>query len=442
MDITYVVLSCEGYINSRYKSQRETWLKDKNYICISSNQNNELNIVGWNTDDTYQGCSLKYLEFFRNIDLTTKWIMFVDDDTFVYTDRIEDYITQYDPNENFYIGFHFDPHHSMSGGAGFLLSKNLYQELCKYVRNTSITLTSIYTDETLFQWINHINNVHSISDTRFHWNNTSYIYDRKTAFTFHYVKPENMYIYYKEYQYIYSMDISILIPTMKSRERLFQQVLKEVQKQISECPEIRVEVLWESDNGELTLGQKRNVLMDKCNGKYHCFIDDDDVISPTFLKTFVPMIQSEIDYDCADFLGAHYERGRLNKLFYHSMNVPEWYETNERFFRSTSPMNMIKTSIVRQVRYKDIRNTEDHEFSKRLMASGLLKKEFKIPNKPIYHYIDGVKQDREEWKYRWKNDYIELYKDVHFHPSSFSISSYANISGNIVMPYTKLFQGK
>lgn len=200
---------------------------------------------------------------------------------------------------------------------------------------------------------------------------------------------------------------------MKVRERLFQQVLAEVQRQIKETPEIRVEVIWESDNGELTLGQKRNVLVDRCIGKYHCFIDDDDVIARDFVKMFVPMIQSDIDYDCASFVGAHYNKGVFNKLFHHSLDYPEWAEYKERFIRSVSPMNMIRTSIVREVRYKDIRNTEDHEFSKRLMASGLLKTEFKMdPNRPIYHYIDGVKQDREEWSYTWNGDYISLRKPV------------------------------
>ena len=75
-------------------------------------------------------------------------------------------------------------------------------------------------------------------------------------------------------------------------------------------------------------------------------------------------------------------------------------------------MNLIKTDIVRQLRYKDIRNTEDHEFSKRLMASGLLKTEFRInPNHPIYHYIDGVKQDREFWHHAWESpDRLRLWK--------------------------------
>jgi glycosyltransferase involved in cell wall biosynthesis len=232
------------------------------------------------------------------------------------------------------------------------------------------------------------------------------------------------------------MDISILIPTMKKRERLFRQVLAEVERQIRETPEIRVEVLWESDNGELTLGQKRNVLMDRCNGTYHCFIDDDDVIARDFLRTFIPMIQSDIDYDCASFVGAHYMRGAFNKLFHHSLEYPEWEERSDRFIRSVSPMNMIKTSIVREVRYKDIRNTEDHEFSKRLMASGRVKTEFKInPNRPIYHYIDGVKQDREDWTYSWNGDYITLRK---YQPVPLHTFIPDHSSGNVVYPFLKI----
>lgn len=208
------------------------------------------------------------------------------------------------------------------------------------------------------------------------------------------------------------MDISILIPTMTPRKALFDQVLAEIRKQASECPEIRTEILWESDNGELTLGQKRNVLMERCTGKYHCFIDDDDVLAPDYLKTFVPMITSGRDYDCAAFVGAHYIRGVFNKLFHHSMHYDAWAETPERFLRTISPMNLIKTDIVRQVRYMDIRSIEDREFSQRLKASGLLKTEFSInANHPLYHYIDGVKLDRQDWTYAWDGpDRLKLWK--------------------------------
>lgn len=206
------------------------------------------------------------------------------------------------------------------------------------------------------------------------------------------------------------MDFSILIPTMKSRETLFLKVLAEVQRQISQIKTAKIEVLYESDNGELTLGAKRNVLISRASGKYCCFVDDDDVISPNFLKTFLPMLNS--DYDCASFVGAYYYKGKFIKLFYHSLDVKEWYETEDRFWRSPSPLNMIKTDICRAVPYADIRNTEDHEFSKRLVESGLLKKEYKIPFIPIYHYVDGVKEDRHTWSYTWNGNYLNLFKPI------------------------------
>lgn len=218
------------------------------------------------------------------------------------------------------------------------------------------------------------------------------------------------------------MDVSILIPTMTPRKSLFEVVRAEIQRQAAECPQIRVEILWESDNGELTLGQKRNVLVDRCTGRYHCFIDDDDILAPDYLRTFVPMITSGVDYDCASFVGAHYNRGVFTKLFHHSLVYSEWDETPDRYVRTISPMNLIKTDIVREVRYKDIRNTEDHEFSKRLMASGLVTTEFEIdPTHPIYHYIDGVKADREQWLHEWMGDRLRLFKRPILGRDSYSV---------------------
>jgi glycosyltransferase involved in cell wall biosynthesis len=202
------------------------------------------------------------------------------------------------------------------------------------------------------------------------------------------------------------MDFSILIPTLNSRRSLFQQVYSEIKRQISEITMARIEVLYESDNGELTLGAKRNLLVSRAQGKYHCFIDDDDVVSPTFLKSFLPMLED--DYDCSSYVGAYYKKGEFKKLFYHSLDIREWSETDDCYLRCPSPLNMIRTDIVRQVQYKDIRNTEDYEFSMRLLDSGLLKKEYKIPYTAIYHYIDGVKENRDQWLYTWNNDYTRL----------------------------------
>jgi len=202
------------------------------------------------------------------------------------------------------------------------------------------------------------------------------------------------------------MDFSILIPTLHSRKNLFDKLLSEVQRQINEIKTAKIEVLYEVDNRELTLGAKRNLLISRAFGKYCCFVDDDDVISPNYLKTFLPMLEE--DYDCASIVGAYYHKGNFIKLFYHSLDVKEWYETYDRYWRSPSPLNMIKTEICKKVQYADIRDTEDHEFSKRLITSGLLQKEYKIPFQPIYHYVDGIKDDREKWVHSWMGNYLAL----------------------------------
>ena len=235
-----------------------------------------------------------------------------------------------------------------------------------------------------------------------------------------YTHVVNQYLYYSTPRLEPTVAFSILIPTMNSRRLLFEQVYQEISRQVYELKKyynIDAEVLYQADDGEMTLGAKRNLLVSRANGKYCCFIDDDDVISPSYLKTFTPMLQD--DYDCASFVGMYYYRGdrlsHYDKPFYHSLDVKSWYETDDRYWRSVSPMNMIKTDIVRKVQYKDIRNTEDHEFSIRLMDSRLLKKEFKIPYIPVYHYIDGVKGTRIDWRYNWTDDNqkIELfYKKV------------------------------
>ena len=206
------------------------------------------------------------------------------------------------------------------------------------------------------------------------------------------------------------VDISILIPTLYSRYSLFKECLANITKQISECPEIRVEVLHDMDNCEKTLGAKRNDLVARSSGKYCVFIDDDDVISSVYLRSFVPMILSSIDYDCATITGSYYDKGDFKKMFCHSLENKSWSETPEAYFRNITPINLIKTSICRQVQYADIRDTEDHEFSMRLQASGLLKTEFKIDRGiPLYHYVDGLKGQREKWSYIWEGNYLKLF---------------------------------
>jgi glycosyltransferase involved in cell wall biosynthesis len=56
-----------------------------------------------------------------------------------------------------------------------------------------------------------------------------------------------------------------------------------------------VEVITEVDNKQITTGAKRNNLLNKAQGKYICFIDDDDHISNDYLRLILEAIESDAD---------------------------------------------------------------------------------------------------------------------------------------------------
>lgn len=178
MNILYVILTCEKFLNSRRIWQMETWLKNikhtDNYIFLSAKSHPEKKVIGFNTEDSYQSASYKHVEFIKNysIDSTIDWIFFCDDDTFVYPKRLENLIEQ-EKKENKTIGrlgvckaniilkdnnkIKF-PIFFPSGGAGFAINRNHFFILKEYLlKNIYPVLLNI--DVTFGAWFreNNIN---------------------------------------------------------------------------------------------------------------------------------------------------------------------------------------------------------------------------------------------------------------------------------------------
>jgi len=206
MKLTYVILTCESYQTTRCEWVRQTWLRalcpDDTYMFLSSIPNPTANIVGWHSLDTYAGCSQKYLDFVRNIDLeNSDWIVFVDDDTFVFPSRIRSMLETYMASEQLYIGKLLNgPIPTMSGGAGFCISKALFREIQAYVREKPIQLNYIYSDVSIAQWIMQIPGAVYIWDRRFNSHPHTEEGSVETALTFHFVTEPLFREYYKYLQ--------------------------------------------------------------------------------------------------------------------------------------------------------------------------------------------------------------------------------------------------
>lgn len=83
--------------------------------------------------------------------------------------------------------------------------------------------------------------------------------------------------------------LSILIPALISRpwELVWSELCRQVKFFNQDHDREMVEVLLESDNGEMTSGEKRNLLVSKSKGRYRCFVDDDDEVTPTYVSCLV-----------------------------------------------------------------------------------------------------------------------------------------------------------
>jgi glycosyltransferase involved in cell wall biosynthesis len=104
--------------------------------------------------------------------------------------------------------------------------------------------------------------------------------------------------------------LSILMPTIPDREASFGALWAEVDRQRQ--GDVAVEVLVDESkkflDGGLSIGGKRDALVQRATGKYVCFLDDDDWIFPNYKQVLLTACAGDKDaysfnqlYICKDF---------------------------------------------------------------------------------------------------------------------------------------------
>jgi glycosyltransferase involved in cell wall biosynthesis len=98
--------------------------------------------------------------------------------------------------------------------------------------------------------------------------------------------------------------LSILIPSIPER---FTKWILLTQELVMQCTSLhethptlgRVEILSDTSdaflNGGPSIGKKRESLVRKATGKYLCFLDDDENVSPGYVETLVRLCQLDTD---------------------------------------------------------------------------------------------------------------------------------------------------
>lgn len=97
--------------------------------------------------------------------------------------------------------------------------------------------------------------------------------------------------------------LSILIPSIPERKDKLERLLLLLNRQIetiSEHPMLgNVEVVVNNSKSFLdegvTVGEKRNQLIEQAQGKYVCFLDDDESIAPNYVETLLRLCNEDKD---------------------------------------------------------------------------------------------------------------------------------------------------
>jgi len=182
-------------------------------------------------------------------------------------------------------------------------------------------------------------------------------------------------------------NLSILIPTVPPRKLRLNKLLSDIQRQVVDNSlEDKIEVIVFEDDFENTIGYKRNKLLEAANGKFTCFVDDDDKLHSEYCKIISEAIEEHDDIQQIGFKLKLFINGRRRQETYHSLQYKGWYQNRSGYYRETTTLNPMLASISKQFVFPEKNNEEDKDWVNKVIESGLLKKEYYIDDY-MYEYM-------------------------------------------------------
>jgi len=176
--------------------------------------------------------------------------------------------------------------------------------------------------------------------------------------------------------------LSVLVCSMHKRAGLLRQLLKVLAPQCEGHP---VEVLLDIDNGEASIGQKRQRLLERARGTFVASVDDDDLVSPTYVRDIIAAVRATPDATHCSLVGDYLVNGRKQGVFEHSNKYREWVTIGNRYLRPPNHLNAVRRDLAVQAGFTSVNFGEDKAFSMRLVELDLMKREAKVA-RPLYIY--------------------------------------------------------
>ena len=188
--------------------------------------------------------------------------------------------------------------------------------------------------------------------------------------------------------------LSILIASIEERgEQL--KILLENKLKVPTYYSGNVEVIPLVDNKEISVGLKRQRLLEMANGKWIVYFDDDDDPYPWYMASILKGINTGGDIDCMGINVDMTTNGKRPQRCCHSLRYPTWREHVDEwdYVRNITHFNPVLKSKALATGFKDLRFGEDRDYSDRITPT--LTKEYYI-TRPLFHYRFSNKQPHNQ----------------------------------------------
>lgn len=147
------------------------------------------------------------------------------------------------------------------------------------------------------------------------------------------------------------------------------------------------------DRGGETIGAKRQVALEACATKYHCFFDDDDLPLPEYSNEIADALQ--LDPDVVGFNIERFTDGDLIGYETHSLKVIAGCDMGPdgmlRIYRRPNHLNPVRTVMAKEIGFKSMKVGEDCDYAVRMFERfGATMRETFI-DKFLYQYLYRTK---------------------------------------------------
>ncbi len=203
--------------------------------------------------------------------------------------------------------------------------------------------------------------------------------------------------------------LSILICSLESRREMRKAMLFGLVASIGECEneiieyencEVEkftskdVEIIICTDNKQMSVGEKRNLLVRQSIGKYLSCIDDDDKIESIYKRELIEAINISLA-DVITFVVSVSLDSAPPKLCFYSKDYVKDYNDSNSYYRLPNHLMCVKRKLAIQVPFKEVNFGEDTDYAERLKP--LLQSEYNIV-KVLYHYVFNSKTTETQRK--------------------------------------------